>query len=77
MIPPEATARKTPFQPNGMNPPPAEKLPVWKAVTTSATIATTGMRIFHQTMPLFDSASHLTPMTLMIENSIMPVATSK
>jgi hypothetical protein len=66
----------TPFQPNGMNPPPAEKLDVWKADTAIATTVSTGIAIFHQTATLFVSESHLTPITLIAENSsIRPAAT--
>ena len=66
----------TPFQPNGMNPPPAEKLEVWNADSTIATTVRTGIAIFHQTATLFVSDSHLTPITLITENrSISPAAT--
>src|SRR5438105_7954716 len=69
-------AEKTPFQPNGMKPPPAVKLPGWNDTISSTTTVIAGMAIFHQTAALLVSDSHFTPMTLITEKmSINPAAT--
>src|SRR4030081_965266 len=78
MTPPTGMAVKTPFQPKGMNPPPAVKLPGWNATISRTMTARTGTAIFHQTVILLVSDSHLTPITLMIEKiSIITTATAK
>jgi len=59
--PPVASAEKTPCQPNGMKPPPAVKFPPLKRVPISATIASTGIAIFHAVIGVFDFASQRTP----------------
>jgi hypothetical protein len=61
MIPPVATAEKTPCIPNGMKPPPAWKFAPWKRVSISATIASTGTPIFHHVIVVFECASLRTP----------------
>ncbi len=67
----------TPFQPNGMKPPPALKLPPWKEVETSTTIVNTGTAIFHHVATLLVSESQRTPMMLMTEKiSISTPATT-
>ena len=74
ITPPDDRARNTPFHPNGMNPPAAEKFPVWKAVTRRTITVSTGMKIFHQTIVLFDCESQRTPITLIAENSSISTA---
>ena len=75
MTPPEASARKTPFHPYGMKPPPA--LPKFSACTEVASSATTvsaGTKSFQQTASLFVSASQRTPRALITQKSSSRVA---
>src|SRR5262249_48744204 len=57
-----------------MKPPPAEKLWGWMALISNTTTVSTGMKIFHHTTTLLVSDSHLTPITLMIENASIRTA---
>src|SRR5207244_646328 len=76
--PPIGMAAKMPFQPKGLKPPPAVKLPGWKATTSSTTTVMAGMAIFHHTATLLVSESHFTPITLMKEKrSISAAATTE
>ncbi len=67
----------TPFHPNGMKPPPAVKLDLWKAVAPIAMTVSTGIAIFHQTATLLVSDSHLTPITLITLNSSIRTAATR
>ena len=69
MTPPDDNARKTPFHPKGMNPPLALKFSPCAEVAMSATTVTTGTRSFQQTATMLVSASHRTPITLIVQNS--------
>ena len=76
MTPPVAIAEKTPWKPNGMKPPAAWKFEPWKRVTISATIAITGIVIFHAVIGVFERASQRTPrMLTAVKSAISATAT--
>ena len=66
---PSGSAAKTPWNPNGANPPPAWKLEAWNDVAISATIVSTGMKTFQITAAALVSDSHFTPMALITTNT--------
>ena len=73
---PSGMAMNTPLMPNGMNPPPAVKLPLWKTLVMMKTMVRSGTKIFHHVAIVLVRAIHLMPSRFSAVNTNMkPIAT--